>query len=105
MAQQMDDKGQDAKLQEELDGLKTEYTKLHEDKLRTEQDLAHVKQQLEELEKQAREEYGTADPKELEQLLAAKREKNVRLVTEYREHIESIKKGLSTLDEQVGDHA
>ena len=104
MTQKIDGNEQDAAVQKELKSLKEEYTKLHEDKVRTEQDLSNVKLQLDALKKEARDAYGTDDPKELERLLAARREENARLVTEYREHIESIKKGLEGIEE-ADDHA
>ncbi len=105
MTRNTNENTQDAELQKELEGLKEKYTRLHEEKLRTEQDLANVKKQLDDLKKEAREAYGTDDPQELERVLADRRKENLRMVTEYREHIASIEKGLSALEEQADDHA
>ncbi|MHC1713918.1 MAG: hypothetical protein AB9872_17390 [Solidesulfovibrio sp.] len=88
----------DARLERELAGLKAEYERLRDDKVRTEQDLSHLQNQLTELEAKAQAEYGTADPEALKQLLARKREDNARLVAEYREHIASVRQDLEAVE-------
>lgn len=93
---------QDQALERELTGLKQEYERLKEQKFHTEANLANLEQQLQELEAQAREEYGTADPEELEKLLAQRREENARLVADYRRHIQDINNGLAAIEQQEG---
>ncbi len=73
-----------------------------EDKVRTEQNLDNIGRQLAELEEQAVQQYGTADPEKLNQLLEEKRTENSRLVAEYRAHITSIVDGLQKLENGGG---
>ena len=87
----------DARLERELAGLKAEYERLRDDKVRTEQNLANLKIQLEELEAKALADYGSADPVALAELLEAKRAENVRLVEDYKEHINSLRQSLDGL--------
>ncbi len=93
---------QDQALERELAGLKKEYERLKEQKFRTEENLASLERQLQELEAQAEEEFGTADPVELERLLQEKRAENARLVAEYRGHIQEINSGLSSIEQEEG---
>lgn len=93
---------QDQALERELAGLKQEYERLREQKFHTEANLANLERQLQELETQAREEYGTADPEELERLLQQRREENARLVAEYRQHIQDINNGLAAIEQEEG---
>ncbi|MHC1788243.1 hypothetical protein [Solidesulfovibrio sp.] len=89
----------DARLERELAGLKTEYERLRDDKVRTEQDLRHQQAQLAELEARARADYGTADPEELARLLEEKRQENARLVAEYRDHIAAVRRDLDAVEQ------
>ena len=89
----------DARLERELAGLKTEYERLRDDKVRTEQDLRHQQNQLAELEAKARAEYGTADPEALARLLEEKRLQNARLVAEYREHLAAVRRDLDAVEQ------
>lgn len=93
---------QDQALEQELAGLKKEYEKLRDEKLRTEQNLENLERQLRELETQAREEYGSADPEELERLLEEKRAQNAKLVADYRQHIQDIHNGLAAIEQEEG---
>jgi DNA repair exonuclease SbcCD ATPase subunit len=88
----------DAKLERELAGLKGEYDRLRDAKVRTEQDLTHLQNQLAELEARAMAEYGTADPAELLRLLEEKRAENARLVAEYREHVAAVRRELEAVE-------
>ena len=88
----------DAKLERELAGLKGEYDRLRDAKVRTEQDLTHLQNQLAELEAKAMAEYGTADPAELLRLLEEKRAENARLVAEYREHVAAVRRELEAVE-------
>ena len=89
---------QDATLERELAGLKADFEKLREEKVRAEQTLSHLESQLRELEEKALAEYGTADPVALERLLADMRAENARLVAEYRTHIQGIRSSLEALE-------
>jgi chromosome segregation ATPase len=88
----------DARLERELSGLKAEYERLRDDKVRAEQDLSHLRQQLAELEQSAQAAYGTSEPEALERLLAEKRAENARLVEGYREHIEAVRNDLAAVE-------
>lgn len=91
--------GADAQLERELAGLKAQYERLRDDKVRAEQDLANLERQLAELETQAQATYGTADPGELAALLAREREENVKLVAAYREHIDAVRRDLDAVEQ------
>ncbi|QLA16822.1 hypothetical protein [Desulfolutivibrio sulfoxidireducens] len=93
----------DASLEKELAGLKAEYDRLRDEKVRAEQDLAHLAAQLDELEKKALAEYGTANPDELAGLLDAKRRENAALVADYREHIRTVRQDLDAIDREFGE--
>lgn len=93
---------QDQALEQELAALKQEYERLREQKFRSEENLANLERQLAELEDQARQEYGTAEPDELEKLLDQKREENAKLVADYRQHIQDINNGLAAIEQQEG---
>ena len=90
----------DALLERELAGLRARYETLREEKVRAEQDLANIRQQLGELAARAREEYGTDDPERLAAMLEEKRRENARLVAEYREHLAAVQEGLAALDQE-----
>lgn len=93
----------DAALEAELNELRRNYEHLRDDKLRTEQNLTNLEQQLEQLEADARREFGTADPEQLEELLKKRREENQRLVQEYRAHIQQVQAGLQGLQNGNGN--
>lgn len=88
----------DAGPQRELEGLKAEYERLRDDKVRAEQDLANLTRQLAELETRAKADYGTADPAELSALLVRLREENARLVAAYRAHIQGVRQDLAAVE-------
>jgi phage shock protein A len=88
----------DGRLERELAGLRAEYERLRDDKVRAEQDLSHLQHQLCELEETATAAYGTADPEALSRLLAEKRAENARLVADYREHIAAVRQDLEQVE-------
>ncbi len=94
---------QDQALERELAGLQQEYKRLNDRQLVTATRLENIEKQLQELEAQALEEYGTADPVALERLLEEKRAENARLVDEYRQHIQEISNGLSAIEQAEQD--
>ena len=85
---------EDRGLEAELEGLRRSYESLREQRVRLEQDQAHLARQLRELEDQARAEFGTADPAELERLLSERR------VSEYRKHLQTIEQSLAAIEQQ-----
>ena len=88
----------DSKLEQELNTLRHQYEQLRDQKVRTEQDMANLTSQLEALKAQAKAEYGTDDPKELQALLEKKREENEKVVAEYREHVQRIQADLADVE-------
>jgi chromosome segregation ATPase len=88
----------DAALERELAGLRNEYEKLREEKVRAEQTLEHLKAELAALEEEAGKRYGTSDPGELKAMLAAMRAENERQVRAYREHVAAVREGLAALE-------
>ena len=91
---------EDRGLEAELEGLRRSYESLREQRVRLEQDQAHLARQLAELEERARAEFGSADPAELERLLAERRAENARLVSEYRKHLQTIEQSLAAVEQQ-----
>jgi predicted nucleic acid-binding Zn-ribbon protein len=92
------DNGRDAALERELAGLKADFERLREEKVRAEQNLTNLKGQIAELETKAKEEYGTASLAELEKLLADRRAENERLLSEYKQHIAQIRSDLDAVE-------
>lgn len=92
----------DARLEAELNQLRKDYERLRDLKVGTERDIDNLSDQLDDLKTQAREAYGTDDPDELTRMLEEKREENRRLVEEYRNHLQDIRKGL---DQAAGNGA
>lgn len=88
----------DQDLEKELAGLKNEFDRLRLERARTEEGLANIQRQLQELEEQARESYGTSDPDKLEALLAEKRAENEELVSRYGKHIEAVCRKLDQIE-------
>jgi chromosome segregation ATPase len=94
--------GRDSALEKQLAGLKNEFDRLRLERARTEEGLANLERQLRELEEQARREYGTCDPEELEALLASKRKENEELVARYAEHIDAVCAQLDQVEKGLG---
>lgn len=90
---------QDAALERELAGLRKDFDRLREAKVRAEQDLLNHERSLRELEERAVAEYGTADPEALARLLEEKRTRNAEMVAEYREHIQGIDRSLREIEQ------
>jgi uncharacterized coiled-coil DUF342 family protein len=93
----------DQELKQELEGLQKEYDGLRERRIRIQSDLDHLKKDLADLESEAREKYGTADTKKLEEMLEEKRRENERLVAEYAAHVDGIKKELEKVERETGE--
>ncbi|SFM93561.1 hypothetical protein [Thermodesulforhabdus norvegica] len=95
------DRDRDLKVQAELDRLRKEYEGLKEKRMRAQAELDAVRKSLEDLKRKAQENYGTSDLEELKALLEKWRSENERSVTEYREHIETIKEELQKIEARV----
>ncbi len=91
----------DSQLEQELKDLRRQYEQLRDQKVRTEQDMANLTDQIEALKAQAKAEYGTDEPKELQALLEKKREENEKVVAEYREHIQQVQANLTAVEVRV----
>lgn len=92
---------QDSELEQELNTLRKQYELLRDRKVRTEQDVTNLSTQLGALKAQAKGEYGTSDPEELQALLEKKRKENERVVAEYREHIQKIQADLASVENSL----
>ncbi|MGE4552819.1 MAG: hypothetical protein AB7D57_06885 [Desulfovibrionaceae bacterium] len=92
---------QDQRLEAELAGLKKQFERLRDERLRTERDLDNLDRQLDELRAQARADYGTDDPAELARILEQRRAENQRLVAEYRDHVAGIQRDLDQVEADV----
>lgn len=97
----MNPNDRDMALERELHNLRMQYESLKESKVRTEQDIANLSRQLQELEARALAEYGTADPGELQKLLDTKRAENEKLVADYRDHISKIHNDLQAVENNL----
>lgn len=93
----------DSQVEQELNDLRRQYEQLKEQRVRTEQDMANLTSQLESLKAQAKAEYGTDNPEELQALLEEKRQQNERVVAEYREHIQQVQRDLAAVENTVED--
>lgn len=91
----------DTRVERELNELRQQYQRLRDRKVRTEQDVANLTEQLETLKRQAEAEYGTSDIEELQALLEEKRRTNEEAVARYREHIRTIQDDLSKVENGV----
>lgn len=93
----------DSQVEQELHELRKQYEFLRERKVRTEQDVANLTDQLEALKKQAEAEYGTSNMDELKALLEQKRQQNEEVVAKYRDHIRTIQADLAKVENGVED--
>ncbi|MDC0335285.1 hypothetical protein OAN24_00100 [Pseudodesulfovibrio sp.] len=88
-------------MEQELNDLRRQYEQLRDQKVRTEQQVTDLSNQLETLKSQAQDEYGTSDPEELQTLLEKKRLQNEQIVSDYREHIQKIQSDLTAVENRV----
>ena len=83
-----------------IDELKQRYTVLHERKIKASATLDHAREQLEKLQQQAREQYGTDNVAELRAKLAAMEAENERRRAEYQADLERIETELTAVEEK-----
>jgi chromosome segregation ATPase len=91
----------DSQVEQELNTLRRQYEQLRDRKVRTEEAVAQLSNQLETLKQQAEAEYGTSNLKELQQLLEEKRKQNEEVVAKYREHIQQVQADLAQVENTV----
>ena len=65
--------------------------------------LAQRARELDKARAEARAAYGTDDPTELAALLAAQRERNVRAVLEFRDHLDAVERRLAEIDAEAAE--
>lgn len=90
---------QDAEVQQKLEQLKSEYSRLNEQRIATDRDKKNLEEQLRALRDKALRDYGTSDIEELRKLLEERRRENEQMVEEYRAHIMKIKEDLQEIEE------
>jgi hypothetical protein len=93
----------DQEVQDQLQTLREEHRKLHEQKIATERDRQNLEERLRELREQAQREYGTDDLDHLRQLLEQRRRENDRMVAEYQQHIQDIQGRLREVDNAASE--
>jgi hypothetical protein len=93
----------DLQVQEQLQVLREEHRKLHEQKIATERDRQNLEERLRELRAQAEREFGTHDLEQLRQLLEERRRENDRMVADYQQHIQDIQGRLQEIDRAPGE--
>ncbi len=95
----------DRAVEQELQSLRTKFERLRDHKVRVEQDIKNLTAQLNALQEQARQEYGTDEPGELQSLLQKKQQENEHVVQEYRQHINDLQQGLAEVERSFEEAA
>lgn len=75
---------------DQLDRLRSRYERLRERRIEAGRDLEHATKRLEDLQREARDAYGTDDVAELRERLAALRAENARRVADYEGHLAEV---------------
>ena len=81
-----------------IESLKARYEDLKSKKITAEADLKHANNTLEELRKEAREQFGTDDLEELRKKLREMEAENARLQDDYDKHLTQIETSLSEVE-------
>lgn len=92
----------DTALEQELGQLRNRFEQLKEEKVRAEEQLASVQEQLTQLEAEAVRDYGVSDVESLQRLLDQRRAENERRVAAYREHIAGVQERLRAAEQAAG---
>jgi len=87
-----------------MEELAKRYTKLDREKTTTEANLKTARERLEELQEEARKQYGTDDPEELKKLLAQKEEENERKRSEYQALLDKVENDLREVGDKFADN-
>lgn len=88
----------DAALQQSLGELQNRYTELNRRKIQAETKLENARNQLSELQQEAKSQYGTDDIGELEAKLAEMQAENERKRREYQASLDRIEADLAQVD-------
>jgi len=86
--------------QQTIEELRERYRKLNEQKIRASANLKTATDQLEQLNAEAKKQWGTSDLAELEKKLAEMREENDRRRADYQKHLETVERALAEVDEK-----
>jgi chromosome segregation ATPase len=86
-----------------IEVLQERYLKLNQKKIEAETELRGAKQRLEELQKEAREKYGTDDLAELQKKLEAMQAENERKRAEYQTELDRIEGNLQEVERSFTD--
>lgn len=85
-----------------IESLREQYDRLNRRKIQAQTQLESATKQLEELEREAIEQFGTADVEELKVKLAEMERENERRRQEYQELLEGIERDLAQVESATG---
>ena len=97
----MSSKNERSAAQKKMESLQAEYEKLRQAKIRAEADRENAEARLAELEAEATQSFGTADPGELSQKLADLEAENEKRTAEYEKHIRELSSAVSKVEAEV----
>ncbi len=81
-----------------IDQLKKRYSKFHEQKIRVQAELEGAQKRLKDLQKQAKEEFGTHNINELTEKLATMKSSNEQKRQSYQESLDKIETELAQVE-------
>jgi len=87
-----------AKDDHSLESLKQRYEKLYDRKIQTQTQLESTTKQLEELQAEAAEQFGTSDIDQLETKLAEMQAENEKRLTDYKSLLDGIEQDLAKVE-------
>lgn len=91
-------------LTEKIEQLNARRTTLRDSVIRAQTNAETAQNELKRLEQEAKEKFGTADPVELEKLLAQWTEENQRSVQRYEENLLTVEKELRQMQQQLNQN-
>ncbi len=86
-----------------LEQLSQRYSRLNDQRVRAQTNLENAQSQLDALEKQALESFGTSDLQELKNKLAAMEAENEKRLVDYQQHLETIESELADVEKQFNE--
>ena len=89
-----------AKPAQDIEDLRKRHMQLVQKKAGAEANLKNANERLDELRKQAREQFGTDDPEQLKAKLEAMKQENERKRAEYQQHLEGIEAALTDVEQR-----
>jgi phage shock protein A len=90
---------------EKFEELKEQYSELRDQQIQVKTNLERSQSDLEELKKQAREEFGTDNLSKLQALLEKRELENQAKVQEYQFHLEHIQESLKEVERSIDEEA